>query len=110
MDIRLVLVPLSEDRGREGFDALSLVGGPAKLDGLIEGKLGAGKDTNRRCVVDRIVYRFESDRATSKIVAYEFVGDGCGTRLGVLEAEVAHGQTSFLVLVAGDQPTAACRR
>ena len=70
MDIRLVLVPLPEDRGREPFDALGLVGGPAKLDGLVEGKLGAGKDTNRRCVTDRIVNRFESDRATSEIVAY----------------------------------------
>ena len=45
MDIRLVLVPLPKDRGREPFDALGLVGGPAKLDGLVEGKLGAGKDT-----------------------------------------------------------------
>src|SRR5437588_3907368 len=70
MDIRLVLVPLPEDRGRECFDALGLVAGPAKLDGLVEGKLSAGKDTNRRYVAHRIINRFESDGATSEIVAY----------------------------------------
>jgi hypothetical protein len=56
MDIWLVLVLLSEDGGRElALDALTFDMGPTKLDGFVEGKLGAGKDTNRRCVTDRIV-------------------------------------------------------
>ena len=83
MDARLVLVPLPEDRGGEGFDALELVGGPAQLERLVESKLGAGKKTHRRGIADRIVNGFESDRATSEIVAYQFVGNDCGTRLGV---------------------------
>jgi hypothetical protein len=53
--------------------------GPTKLDGFVEGKLGAGKDTNCRRVTYRIVNRFESDGAASEIVAYQFVGHDCGT-------------------------------
>ena len=56
MDIRLILVPLPEDSGRElALDTLAFVIGPTKLYGLVEAKLGAGKNTNRRCVTDRIV-------------------------------------------------------
>ena len=56
MDIRLVLVPLPEDSGREpALDALAFVRGPAKLNGLVKGKFGAGKNTNCCCVTDRIV-------------------------------------------------------
>jgi len=105
MDAWLVLVPLPEDRGRKLRLARAVVGGPAQLDLLVEGKLGAGQDTYRRCIADRIVNLFESDRASSKIVAYQFVGDNCGTRFGVLKAEVAHDQT-FPGSVAGDQPIA----
>lgn len=103
MDMRLVLVALPEDRGGELAFA-EAVGGPAQLDWLFEGKLGAGQDTNRRGIADRIVNAFESDRATSEIVADEFVGDGGGTRLGMLQAEVAHDQTSWFG--CGDQPIA----
>jgi len=109
MHARRVLVPLPEDRGGEGFDALGLVGGPAELERLIEGKLGAGQDTNRRGIADRIVNGFESDRATSEIVAYQFVGDDCGTRLGMLQAEVAHDQT-FPGLVAATSQSPLRRR
>jgi hypothetical protein len=56
MDIWLVLVLLSEDSGRElALDALAFDMGPTKLDGFVEGKLGAGKDTNCRRVTYRIV-------------------------------------------------------
>ena len=80
MDIRLVLVPLPKDGGRElALDALAIDMGPTKLDGFVERKLGAGKDTNCRRVTYRIVNRFESDGAASEIVAYQFVGDDCGT-------------------------------
>lgn len=94
MDMWLVLVALPEDRSGELAFA-EAVGGPAQLDWLFEGKLGAGQDTNRRGIADRIVNAFESNRATSEIVAYQLVGDGGGTRLGMLQAEVAHDQTSW---------------
>jgi hypothetical protein len=56
MDIRLVLVPLPENGSREpALDAPAFVRGPTKLDGRVKGKLGAGEDTNRRCITDRIV-------------------------------------------------------
>jgi hypothetical protein len=56
MDIRLILVPLPEDGSREpALDAVAFARDPTKLDGLVESKLGVGKDTNRRCVTDRIV-------------------------------------------------------
>jgi hypothetical protein len=58
MDIWLVLVLLSEDGGRElALDALAIDMGPTKLDGFVERKLSARKDTN--C-------RFESDGAASE--------------------------------------------
>ena len=79
MDIWLVLVLLSEDGGRElALDALTFDIGPTKLDGFVEGKLGAGKNTNCRRITYRIVNRFESDGATSEIVAYQFVAHDCG--------------------------------
>jgi hypothetical protein len=55
MHARLVLVALPEDSGGEAFEALGVVGGPAQLDRLVEGKLGAGQDANRRGIADRIV-------------------------------------------------------
>jgi hypothetical protein len=80
MDIWFVLVLLSEDGGRElALDALAIDMGPTKLDGFVERKLGARKDTNCRRVTNRIVNRFESDGAASEIVAYQFVGHDCGT-------------------------------
>jgi len=55
MDIRLVLVPLPKDGGRElALDALAIDMGPTKLDGFVERKLGAGKDTNCRRVTELI--------------------------------------------------------
>src|SRR6516225_11223202 len=79
MDIWFVLVLLSEDGGRElALDALTFDIGPTKLDGFVEGKLGAGKNTNCRRITYRIVNRFESDGATSEIVAYQFVAHDCG--------------------------------
>jgi len=93
MNIRLVLVLLPEDSGREpALDAVAFARDPTKPDGFVESKLGAGNDTNRRCVTDRIVNRFESNSAASEIVAYQFVGHDCGAGLGVLKTEVAHGQ------------------
>ena len=54
MDVRLILGPLPEDSRRElVLEPLALVIGPTKLYGLVETKLGAGKNTNRRCVTDR---------------------------------------------------------
>ena len=56
MDTRLVLVLLAEDGSREpALNAPVFVTGPSELDGLIERKLGTGKNTNRRCVTNRIV-------------------------------------------------------
>ena len=49
MDIWLVLVLLSEDGGRE-LEALAIDMEPTKLDRFVEGKLGAGEDTNCRRV------------------------------------------------------------
>jgi hypothetical protein len=79
MDIWLVLVLLSKDGGRElALDALTFNMGLTKLDGFVEGKLGARKNTNCRRITDRIVNRFESDGAASEIVAYQFVAHDCG--------------------------------
>jgi hypothetical protein len=100
MDAWLVFVPLSEDRGREpALNAVVFVGGPTKLDGLVESELGAGKNTNRRRITDQIVNGLESDSAASEIVAYQFVGHNCGAGLGVLEAEIAHARDPFLIRV-----------
>jgi hypothetical protein len=66
MDIWLVLVLLSEDGGSElALDALTFDVGPTKLDGFVESKLGAGKNTNCRRITYRIVNRFEPDGAAA---------------------------------------------
>jgi hypothetical protein len=51
MNIRLVLVLLPEDGCREpALNAVAFARDPTKLDGLVESKFSAGKDTNRRRV------------------------------------------------------------
>ncbi len=85
MDTRLVLVPLPEDSSREPtFDGIACVIRPTKPNRFVKSKLGAGKNTNRRCVTDWIVNRFETDRATSEIVADQFVCNDCGAGLSVI--------------------------
>jgi hypothetical protein len=69
MGERPILVGLSKDGDRKpAIDASVYAISTTKRDGLVEGKLGAGENTNRRCVINRIVNRFESDRAASEIV------------------------------------------
>src|SRR5262249_56341973 len=101
VDARLAVGSLPEVGGCEPLEVLTLVGRPAQLDRLMEGKLGAGQETNRRCLADGIVDLFKSDRATAEIMAYQFVGNDCRTRFGVLKAKVAHIKP--LGLVAGDK-------
>ena len=92
MGERPILVGLSKDSDRKlAIDASVYAVSTTKLDGLVEGKLGAGENTNRRCVINRIVNRFESDRAASEIVAYQFVRRDGWAGLRMLKAEVAHG-------------------
>jgi hypothetical protein len=91
MGERPILVGLSKDGDRKPtIDASVYAISTTKPDGLVEGKLGAGENTNCRCVFNRIVNRFESDRAASEIVTYQFVRRDGRAGLGVLKAEVAH--------------------
>src|SRR6516162_10417421 len=78
VDIWLVFILFSEDGGRElALDALTFNMGPTKLDGFVESKLGAGKNTNCRRITYRIVKLFDQFpvawRNKSMIIACEMV-------------------------------------
>ena len=104
VDIRFVLVLLSENGGRElALDALAIDMGPTKLDGFVERKLGARKDTNRRRVTYRIVNRFESEVPRPKLWLTNLSATTAGRDLACCRLKSHIVRAPFLVWLRRDE-------